>query len=132
MVAKAPGGLKGGRIVFPKVSVGATHNVLMAATLARGETIIENAACEPEVGDLAACLIKMGAQIEGVGAPCCGFKALIASKARPIRCCPIASKPEPTPWPWPRPAATCSWKADGPTCWKRRWPFCVRSASRSP
>jgi UDP-N-acetylglucosamine 1-carboxyvinyltransferase len=67
VVAKAVGGLKGARVVFPKVSVGATHNVLMAATLARGETIIENAACEPEVGDLAACLIKMGAQIDGVG-----------------------------------------------------------------
>jgi UDP-N-acetylglucosamine 1-carboxyvinyltransferase len=67
VVAKAPGGLRGGRVVFPKVSVGATHNVMMAATLARGETIIENAAREPEVGDLAACLIKMGARIDGGG-----------------------------------------------------------------
>ena len=67
VVAKAPkGGLRGARIEFPTVSVGATHNVLMAASLARGETVIENAAREPEVGDLAACLIKMGAQIDGI------------------------------------------------------------------
>ncbi len=67
VVARAPGGLKGGRVVFPKVSVGATHNVLMAAVLAKGETVIENAAREPEVGDVAQCLIKMGARIEGIG-----------------------------------------------------------------
>jgi UDP-N-acetylglucosamine 1-carboxyvinyltransferase len=67
VVAKAPHGLRGGRIVFPKVSVGATHNVLMAAALARGETVIENAAREPEIGDVAECLVKMGAQIEGIG-----------------------------------------------------------------
>jgi UDP-N-acetylglucosamine 1-carboxyvinyltransferase len=64
--AKAPKGLRGARIEFPKVSVGATHNVLMAAVLAKGETVIENAALEPEVGDLAACLNKMGAHIEGI------------------------------------------------------------------
>ncbi|WP_088348294.1 MULTISPECIES: UDP-N-acetylglucosamine 1-carboxyvinyltransferase [Rhodomicrobium] len=69
VVAKAPKGLRGGRIQFPKVSVGATHNVLMAAVLAKGETVIENAACEPEVGDLAACLLKMGARIEGIDTP---------------------------------------------------------------
>ena len=67
VVAKAPGGLRGARVVFPKVSVGATHNVLMAATLARGETVIENAAREPEVADVAECLVKMGAKIEGIG-----------------------------------------------------------------
>lgn len=67
VVAKAPGGLVGNRITFPKVSVGATHNVLMAATLAKGETIIENAAREPEVGDVATCLNRMGARIEGIG-----------------------------------------------------------------
>jgi UDP-N-acetylglucosamine 1-carboxyvinyltransferase len=66
-VAKAQGGLKGGRVHFPKVSVGATHTVMMAATLARGETVIENAAREPEVADLAKCLIAMGAKIEGAG-----------------------------------------------------------------
>jgi UDP-N-acetylglucosamine 1-carboxyvinyltransferase len=67
VVVRAPGGLKGGHIVFPKVTVGATHNALMAATLARGETLIENAAREPEVVDLATCLVKMGARIEGIG-----------------------------------------------------------------
>ncbi len=67
VIARAPGGLKGGRIVFPKISVGATHNAIMAATLARGETVIENAAREPEVVDLATCLVKMGAHIEGIG-----------------------------------------------------------------
>ncbi len=67
VVARAPGRLKGGRVNFSKVSVGATHNVLMAAALAKGETLIENAAMEPEVGDVAACLMKMGAQIEGLG-----------------------------------------------------------------
>jgi UDP-N-acetylglucosamine 1-carboxyvinyltransferase len=67
VVAKAPKGLHGARIVFPKVSVGATHNVMMAASLAKGETVIENAAREPEIGDVAECLIKMGATIEGLG-----------------------------------------------------------------
>lgn len=67
VVATAPKGLVGNRIVFPKVSVGATHNVLMAASLAKGETVIENAAREPEIGDVATCLIKMGARIEGIG-----------------------------------------------------------------
>ena len=67
VVAKAPKRLRGARIIFPKVSVGATHNVLMAAVLARGETLIENAAREPEVADVARCLTAMGAVIEGVG-----------------------------------------------------------------
>ncbi len=67
VVAAAPRGLRGNRIAFPGVSVGATHTALMAASLARGETLIENAAREPEVVDLANCLIKMGARIEGAG-----------------------------------------------------------------
>ncbi|MFS8039251.1 UDP-N-acetylglucosamine 1-carboxyvinyltransferase [Xanthobacter sp. AM11] len=67
VVAKAPNGLVGARIVFPKVSVGATHTALMAAALARGESIIENAAREPEIVDLADCLVKMGAHISGAG-----------------------------------------------------------------
>ncbi len=66
--ATAPaGGLRGGRIVFPLVSVGATENALMAAVLARGESVIENAAREPEIADLARCLVAMGAQIDGIG-----------------------------------------------------------------
>lgn len=65
--AKAPKGLTGARYVFPQVSVGATENLLMAATLAKGETVLVNAAREPEVGDLARCLVAMGARIEGIG-----------------------------------------------------------------
>ena len=65
--ATAPQGLKGATIVFPLPSVGATENILMAATLADGQTIIANAAREPEITDLCACLIAMGARIEGVG-----------------------------------------------------------------
>jgi UDP-N-acetylglucosamine 1-carboxyvinyltransferase len=65
--AKAPGGLKAARIIFPQVSVGATENILMAATLAQGTSEIVNAAREPEITDLAACLMRMGARIEGLG-----------------------------------------------------------------
>ena len=65
--ARAPGGLKGARIIFPQVSVGATENILMATALARGQSEILNAAREPEITDLAACLMRMGARIEGIG-----------------------------------------------------------------
>jgi len=66
--ARAPqGGLQGAKILFPKVSVGATENLMMAATLAKGETVLANAAREPEIIDLGECLIKMGAKIEGLG-----------------------------------------------------------------
>ncbi|MCA0433777.1 MAG: UDP-N-acetylglucosamine 1-carboxyvinyltransferase [Proteobacteria bacterium] len=66
VIARAKKGLKGGHIAFSKVSVGATHAALMAAVLADGDTIIENAATEPEIGDVAECLVKMGAKIEGI------------------------------------------------------------------
>ena len=62
-----PGGLKGAKIIFPQVSVGATENLLMAACLADGTTELVNAAQEPEIGDLAMCLMRMGARIEGIG-----------------------------------------------------------------
>lgn len=65
--ASAPKGLTGGTITFPFVTVGGTENALMAATLAKGETRIENAAMEPEITDLALCLQAMGARIDGVG-----------------------------------------------------------------
>ncbi len=65
--SRVPRGLKGARIVFPQVSVGATENLLMAATLADGETELVNAAREPEIADLAMCLMRMGARIEGIG-----------------------------------------------------------------
>jgi UDP-N-acetylglucosamine 1-carboxyvinyltransferase len=68
VVAKAPkGGLRGAHIVFPKVTVGATHVIMMAATLARGTTVIENAAMEPEITNVAECLVAMGAKITGIG-----------------------------------------------------------------
>ncbi|MAF94268.1 MAG: UDP-N-acetylglucosamine 1-carboxyvinyltransferase [Rhodospirillaceae bacterium] len=65
--AKAENGLTGAHIVFPMVTVGGTENLLMAASLARGETVLANAAREPEVVDLAQCLVKMGARIDGIG-----------------------------------------------------------------
>jgi UDP-N-acetylglucosamine 1-carboxyvinyltransferase len=65
--ATAKRGLVGGEVVFPVVSVGATENLLMAASLAEGETVLVNAAREPEIVDLARCLVAMGAQIEGAG-----------------------------------------------------------------
>ncbi len=67
IVASAPNGLRGAHITFPQVSVGATENLLMAAALADGETVLENAAREPELSDLANCLVAMGAEIEGIG-----------------------------------------------------------------
>jgi UDP-N-acetylglucosamine 1-carboxyvinyltransferase len=67
IVASAPGGLKGARIVLSSPSVGATETAMMAATAAKGETEILNAAREPEIADLATCLSAMGARIEGAG-----------------------------------------------------------------
>jgi UDP-N-acetylglucosamine 1-carboxyvinyltransferase len=67
VIAKAPKGLRGGEIEFPKVTVSGTHTALMAASLANGTTVIENAACEPEIADVAECLMKMGARISGAG-----------------------------------------------------------------
>jgi UDP-N-acetylglucosamine 1-carboxyvinyltransferase len=67
VIARARKGLRGNRIVFPKTTVGATHVAMMAASLAKGETVIENAAREPEIADVAACLVKMGARISGAG-----------------------------------------------------------------
>jgi UDP-N-acetylglucosamine 1-carboxyvinyltransferase len=67
VIARAKNGLKGGEISFPKVTVGGTHTAVMAATLAHGTTVIENAAREPEIADVADCLNKMGARIVGAG-----------------------------------------------------------------
>src|ERR1700728_2828411 len=69
VIAKAPGGLNGAAIDFPKVTVSGTHVALMAATLAKGTTVITNAACEPEILDVADCLNKMGARVSGAGTP---------------------------------------------------------------
>jgi UDP-N-acetylglucosamine 1-carboxyvinyltransferase len=67
--AQAPRGLKGAEISFPFVSVGATEHALLAAVLAKGVTVMHNCACEPEIADLAECLNKMGAKVEGAGTP---------------------------------------------------------------
>jgi len=67
VIARAAKGLQGGEIIFPKVTVGGTHTALMAASLANGTSVIENAAREPEIADVAACLNKMGAKISGAG-----------------------------------------------------------------
>ena len=67
--ARAPKGLQGAEYTFPKVTVGGTHVMLMAASLAKGQTILHNSACEPEVVNLAECLNEMGAKIKGAGTP---------------------------------------------------------------
>jgi UDP-N-acetylglucosamine 1-carboxyvinyltransferase len=67
VVARARNGLQGGNVAFPKVTVGGTHTALMAASLAHGTSVIENAAREPEIKDVADCLVKMGARITGAG-----------------------------------------------------------------
>jgi UDP-N-acetylglucosamine 1-carboxyvinyltransferase len=69
VVASARNGLRGAEIEFPKVTVGGTHTAIMAAALAHGHTVLRNAACEPEIVDLADCLVKMGARIKGAGHP---------------------------------------------------------------
>ena len=69
VVARAKNGLKGGEIKFPKVTVSGTHVAVMAAVLAHGTTVVDNAAQEPEIGDVADCLNKMGARIVGAGTP---------------------------------------------------------------
>lgn len=67
VIASAKGGLKGAEITFPFISVGATEHAMLTAVLAKGETVLYNAAREPEIIDLAECLISMGAKIEGAG-----------------------------------------------------------------
>jgi UDP-N-acetylglucosamine 1-carboxyvinyltransferase len=67
LIAQAPKGLKGARFTFPKVSVGATENLMMAAALAKGTTVLDNAAREPEITNLAECLVAMGVPVSGIG-----------------------------------------------------------------
>jgi len=67
VIARAKKGLRGGEFAFPKVTVGGTHTALMAASLANGTTVIDNAAREPEILDVADCLNKMGAKVSGAG-----------------------------------------------------------------
>ncbi|UVK54824.1 UDP-N-acetylglucosamine 1-carboxyvinyltransferase [Mesorhizobium sp. AR02] len=88
VIAKTKNGrLIGNRFVFPKVSVGATHVLMMAASLAKGETVLENAACEPEIVNLAECLNAMGARISGAGTPTItidGVESLSGARVRVI------------------------------------------------
>ncbi|MCV3205582.1 UDP-N-acetylglucosamine 1-carboxyvinyltransferase [Mesorhizobium sp. YC-39] len=88
VIAKTKNGrLVGNRYVFPKVSVGATHVLMMAASLAKGETVLENAACEPEIVNLGECLNAMGARISGAGTPTItidGVEALSGARVRVI------------------------------------------------
>jgi UDP-N-acetylglucosamine 1-carboxyvinyltransferase len=98
VVAHARRGLTGGDISFPKVTVGGTHTALMAASLARGTSVIENAACEPEVVDLSDCLNKMGAGISGAGTPRVVVEGSPSLAVPAIACCPIGSKPAPMRW----------------------------------
>jgi len=87
VIARTKDGLKGGEISFPKVTVGGTHTALMAASLASGETVIENAAREPEVVDVADCLVKMGAKISGAGSS----RIVVQGVSRLKRCAPFGA-----------------------------------------
>ncbi|HWD13957.1 UDP-N-acetylglucosamine 1-carboxyvinyltransferase [Pseudochrobactrum sp. sp1633] len=86
--ATTSSGLVGAEFTFPKVSVGATHVALMAACLAKGDTIIHNAACEPEVVNLADCLNAMGAKIEGAGTPTIRIQGVTSLKGARVRVIP--------------------------------------------
>ena len=92
IVGRAPRGLRGGRFRFEPVSVGATCNVLMAAVLARGETVLENCACEPEVVQLGEALAAAGARIEGLGTRTLNVQGV--SELRPLRCTVIPDRIE--------------------------------------
>ena len=93
--------LKGARIVFEKITVTGTEDLLMAATLAEGETILENCAREPEVADLAALLNKMGAKIEGAGTHRFGCRACENCMARGTASSRTGLRREPSSWPRP-------------------------------
>lgn len=86
--ATASGGLRGAEIIFPIVSVGATENALMAATLSHGQTVLRNAAREPEITDLALCLNAMGAKISGLGTDTLIIDGVTRLHAASHRICP--------------------------------------------
>src|SRR5712672_1779552 len=106
VVARARKGLRGGTVQFPKVTVGGTHTAVMAASLANGTTVIENAAREPEIKDVADCLNKMGARISGAGTSRIIIEGVRGLRVRATACCPTASRPAPMRWPWRWRAAT--------------------------
>ncbi len=123
--------LKGARLVLDTVTVTGTENLMMAATLADGETVLENAAREPEVVDLANFLIAMGAKIHGAGTDKIVIEGVRAAcTARPTRCCRIASRAAPIWSPAPSPAATCASRTRARIIWMRCWPSCRRPAPR--
>jgi UDP-N-acetylglucosamine 1-carboxyvinyltransferase len=92
VLARAPNGLKGADFTFPSVSVGATENLLMAASLAKGTTVLGMPAREPEISDLGQCLTEMGAKISGLGTSTIECKGWARSLPPPMRSCRIESK----------------------------------------
>ena len=107
--ADIKGRLKGAHITFHTASVGATCNILMAATLAEGETVIENAAKEPEIGDLIDLLTAMGAKIEGRDSSKLTIRAWTSCTVRSIKLSPTGLKP--VPMPLPRQLPTDGWNS---------------------
>ena len=123
--------LTGARIVFDMVTVTGTENLMMAATLADGTTVLENAAREPEVVDLADCLNAMGARITGAGTDRIVDRGRVARcTARRTRSCPIASRPGPSSPRPRRPAATSRSPARAPTRSTPCSTSCAKRASR--
>ena len=98
---KAKGRLKGTRVTMDVVTVGGTENLLMAATLAEGTTILENCAIEPEVVDLAECLVKMGAKISGIGTATMTIEGVKELHGCNTASFPTVSKPVPSSAPSP-------------------------------
>ncbi len=106
IIAKTKNGLRGAEFAFPKVTVGGTHVALMAAALAYGTSVIDNAAREPEVVDLADCLNKMGARIKGAGTPRIEIEGVARLNGARHEVLPDRIETAPTRWPSPWPAAT--------------------------
>ena len=100
VVASAKDGLRGAEVDFAKVTVGGTHMALMAASMARGRTVLRNAAREPEIVDLADCLIKMARVFTGRASRRWRSKASMRCMARAMRFCRTASRLEPMRWRW--------------------------------
>ena len=98
VVARAKNGLKGGHVEFPKVTVGGTHTALMAAALANGTTVIENAAREPEIGDVATASTRWAQRSLAPAPPRSRSKVSRSCTARATACCRTGSRPGLMPW----------------------------------
>ena len=132
VLATAPeGGLVGGDVHFDKVSVGATENILMAATLARGTTTITNAACEPEITDLAHMLVSMGADIGGIGTTTLTVRGATALSGTTYRVIPDRIETGTFLAAVGMAGAKSSCSIAAPTHLAPSLPPCARSASRS-